>query len=269
MRIHVSIAALLGALLVFGCGGGTTAGTTGGTSARTGASASGSSSGSGSTSSSGSSTGTSGTTGACGSLVPPDQTANCPCRTGHTCTANNCYGGYWCDTAQNRCVPPPTNCAGSSTTGTTTTTGSTTTTSGGPGGPGPSGVSTLPTCSNRPSTDTQINADIRVDQYLGVRVGSSGPHEDFYGTITQVVAVADQSKVDTMNVEVAMRIASSSNPAGLPQEIPLSPGQVIEVAGDYIPASTASCSDPAGSCAVIHFTHSPCGWVYINPNTYQ
>jgi hypothetical protein len=260
MRIVIVATASLLALGGVGCSGKTSGGSS--TTSTIGSGSNTSTSGSGSNTSTSGTSGSTGTT-ACAGLVPPDQTANCPCQSGHTCTANNCYGGYWCDTNQNRCVRPPTNC------GTATGTTSSTTTTGTSSGPGPTGVSSLPTCSNRPSADTQINALVRVDQYLGVRTGGSGQHEDFYGTMTQVIAVDSSSKVDTMNVEVAMRIAGSSNPAGLPGEIPLTAGQVIEVAGDYIPASTASCSDSAGSCAVIHFTHSPCGWVYINPTTYQ
>ena len=106
-------------------------------------------------------------------------------------------------------MPPPSNCTSGTTTSSTTTSSTTT---AGSGGPGPTGVSVLPTCSNRASADTQVKATIRVDQYLGVRVGRSGPHEDFYGTITQIVAVASGSKVDTMNVQVDMRITSSANP---------------------------------------------------------
>ena len=56
----------------------------------------------------------------CGSLVGPDMSADCTCADGHTCSANNCYGGYWCDTSSNRCVAPPTgDCASGSTGGTT------------------------------------------------------------------------------------------------------------------------------------------------------
>ena len=170
----------------------------------------------------------------------------------------------------NQCVPPPTNCpssgATSGPTGTSGTTGTSTTTTAGTtgttGGP-------LPTCSGRPSGRTQIDAMVQVYDYLGVKTGSNGPHEDFDGTITTIVAVADMSQVDSMNVQVAMNMVSSTDPNGLPQEIPLSSGDTIEVVGEYIPAATATCSSPNGACAVIHFTHSPCGWVIINGNEYQ
>jgi hypothetical protein len=47
----------------------------------------------------------------CGSLVGPNVAAMCPCSAGHTCTANGCYGGYWCNTIGNRCTPAPRSCA--------------------------------------------------------------------------------------------------------------------------------------------------------------
>jgi hypothetical protein len=43
----------------------------------------------------------------CGTLVGPDVTAGCSCSSGKTCTANGCYGGWWCNTATNRCQSPP------------------------------------------------------------------------------------------------------------------------------------------------------------------
>ena len=46
----------------------------------------------------------------CGTLVGPGVTAACHCSSGHTCAANNCYGGYWCNTATNRCQAPPAGC---------------------------------------------------------------------------------------------------------------------------------------------------------------
>ena len=48
----------------------------------------------------------------CGTLVGPDTKASCVCSSGKTCSANGCYGGWWCDTATNRCHAPPTNCGG-------------------------------------------------------------------------------------------------------------------------------------------------------------
>jgi hypothetical protein len=51
----------------------------------------------------------------CGTLVGPDVAAGCTCTTGHTCAANGCYGGWWCDTATNKChaAPAPSTCGGS------------------------------------------------------------------------------------------------------------------------------------------------------------
>jgi hypothetical protein len=43
----------------------------------------------------------------CGTLVGPDIPAGCTCSTGHTCAANGCYGGWWCDTSTKKCHAPP------------------------------------------------------------------------------------------------------------------------------------------------------------------
>jgi hypothetical protein len=49
----------------------------------------------------------------CGGLAGPTVAACCTCGPGHTCTANNCYGGWWCNTASCHCQAPPTSCGGS------------------------------------------------------------------------------------------------------------------------------------------------------------
>jgi hypothetical protein len=49
--------------------------------------------------------------GTCGTLADPNTAAQChSCGTTHTCQANGCYGGWWCDTSTDRCQAPPTNC---------------------------------------------------------------------------------------------------------------------------------------------------------------
>ena len=54
-----------------------------------------------------------GSTNTCGSLVGPTTAAKCnSCGTSHTCQANGCYGGWWCDTSTDKCHAPPTNCSG-------------------------------------------------------------------------------------------------------------------------------------------------------------
>ncbi len=47
----------------------------------------------------------------CGTLVGPDVAAGCHCSSGRTCTADGCYGGWWCNTATNHCQAPPTGCS--------------------------------------------------------------------------------------------------------------------------------------------------------------
>lgn len=47
----------------------------------------------------------------CGTLVGPDVAAGCrSCGSGGNCQTNGCYGGWWCDTAGNRCHSPPSAC---------------------------------------------------------------------------------------------------------------------------------------------------------------
>jgi hypothetical protein len=46
----------------------------------------------------------------CGPLVPPDTKSSCACSSGKTCTANGCYGGWWCNTQTNKCQAPPQDC---------------------------------------------------------------------------------------------------------------------------------------------------------------
>ncbi len=49
-------------------------------------------------------------TGMCGTLVDPTTKAGCSSCSGASCQANGCYGGWWCDTSNNKCHAPPTNC---------------------------------------------------------------------------------------------------------------------------------------------------------------
>ncbi len=46
----------------------------------------------------------------CGTLVGPDAAAGCTSCSGAACQANGCYGGWWCNTATNRCQSPPSGC---------------------------------------------------------------------------------------------------------------------------------------------------------------
>ncbi len=49
--------------------------------------------------------------GPCGSLVGPDVKSGCTgCGSRPTCQANGCYGGWWCNTATNKCQSPPSDC---------------------------------------------------------------------------------------------------------------------------------------------------------------
>lgn len=58
------------------------------------------------------SSGGSGSSNGCGSLAGPSVTAACACAKGHTCAANGCYGGWYCNGATTKCqAPPPGGCS--------------------------------------------------------------------------------------------------------------------------------------------------------------
>jgi hypothetical protein len=127
-----------------------------------------------------------------------------------------------------------------------------------------SGACVASACNQRHAGVTGIRAMVRIDQYLGLVNGRNGTHELANGTLQSVSWIYQASVEDTTAAQLAMNVASSTDPRGLPQEIPISPGQVIEVEGEYIPAATAN----ASGRAVIHFTHLPCGYVTVNGTTY-
>lgn len=55
------------------------------------------------------------TTHGCGELAgPTEATDACHCQRPGACAANSCYGGWFCDTANGRCVRPPAGCTGGS-----------------------------------------------------------------------------------------------------------------------------------------------------------
>jgi hypothetical protein len=117
--------------------------------------------------------------------------------------------------------------------------------------------------------DTLVHVTLKVDQYKGIQHGHNGDHEIVEATITTTTSVANPSVVDTDNVEVAMNVHSSTDPSGLPHEIPLAVGDSFEAEGQYIPAATANAHNAKGPAAVIHFTHSPCGFVTIAGQQYR
>jgi hypothetical protein len=131
--------------------------------------------------------------------------------------------------------------------------------------PSPSG-SGLPNLPGRPKYVTEIDAQVTIDKYVGMQHGKNGDHEIAQGHITRVLQVGNQKVIDTQKVQLAMNVKSAKDKNGLPKEIPLKPGQTLEVEGEYIPSSHASGSNGA---AVLHFTHSPGGFVVIDGHKYQ
>jgi hypothetical protein len=123
-------------------------------------------------------------------------------------------------------------------------------------------------CHTKPG-ETSVHVVLKVDQYRGVHHGHNGDHEIVEATVTSTLSVANPSLVDSSNVEVAMNVKGAQDPSGLPQEVPVAVGDTFEVQGEYIPAATANAHNAKGAAAVIHFTHSPCGFAKIAGHEYQ
>jgi hypothetical protein len=121
----------------------------------------------------------------------------------------------------------------------------------------------LPKLPGRPNGVTEIEAVLAVDQYKGIQHGRNGDHEIVEGHVTVINAIANEAALDTKNVELAMNVASSRDSNGLPAEIPVKPGDVMEVEGEYIPSTLAHGHNAQGPAAVVHFTHAPGGYVIL------
>ncbi len=124
-------------------------------------------------------------------------------------------------------------------------------------------------CNMRNPGVTAIQIVVRIDEYKGLQTGRNGVHELAESTVVHTSWVYDKTVVDTSNVHLAMNVASVTDPAGLPMELPLAVGQTIEVEGEYIPAATAMYTNKSGPAAVVHFTHMPCGYAVIGGKTYN
>ena len=128
-----------------------------------------------------------------------------------------------------------------------------------------SGACVASACNHRASTKTGIRATVVITRYQGLISGPNGSHEIAFGKLGTVEWIHDPALEDSQTVQLAMNVVSSKDPTGLPGEIPLTVGQTIEVEGEYITAASAGSSGNA----VIHFTHSTCGYVTIAGTTYQ
>ena len=120
-------------------------------------------------------------------------------------------------------------------------------------------------CNNRASGKTGIRATVQITRYQGLIHGRNGDHEIAFGDLTKVLWIHDAATRDTNQVQLALNVSSSIDPSGLPHEIPLSVGQTVEVEGEYISGATAGSS----GVAVIHFTHSTCGFVDVGGQQYR
>ena len=120
-------------------------------------------------------------------------------------------------------------------------------------------------CNNRSSGKTGIRAQVRITRYQGIIHGRNGTHEIAFGTLGNVLWIHDPGTLDTHDVKLALNVVSSTDPTGLPHEIPFTVGETVEVEGEYIAASSAGSS----GVAVIHFTHSTCGFVDVSGQQYR
>ena len=197
---------------------------------------------------------------------PPACTANRDCSNGQVCIAGNCQA---CG-SDSECVagqvctnggcgtpppPPPPPPAG----------GCSTMQDCANGGLCESGQCVASACNHRASTKTGIRATVVITRYQGLISGANGSHEIAFGTLGTVEWIHDPALEDSQSVQLALNVHSPKDPSGLPNEIPLAVGQTIEVEGEYITAASAGSSGNA----VIHFTHSTCGYVTIAGTTYR
>ena len=124
-------------------------------------------------------------------------------------------------------------------------------------------------CDQRHAGVTGAQVLVRISNYQGLITGYNGTHEIAYGNVISTPWVYDKSLLDTAHVQLALNVASAKDPTGLPKEVPLTVGQVVEVEGEWIPASSANAHDSGGAAAVLHFTHAPCGYLRINGTLYK
>jgi predicted phosphodiesterase len=117
----------------------------------------------------------------CGSLVGPSTVAQCKSCSSYSssCQPNGCYGGWWCDTSDNKCQAPPTNCSGS----------------GGGGGGGCSDAGTVTVNGGGPVGGTVGANGGKVSRLLFAVVGDTRPaNED--DTSGYPTAIIDQIYTD-------------------------------------------------------------------------
>ena len=172
----------------------------------------------------------------------------------HKCTSNSqCTNGQVCVSGkcQNPPPPPPGGCTSMNDCQN--------------GGLCESGKCVASACDHRASNKTGLRATVQITRYQGLIHGANGDHEIAYGTLVTEPWVYVPSVIDTHNVQLALNVASSKDPAGLPHEIPFTAGQTVALEGEYISGASAG----LGGTAVIHFTHSTCGYVTVNGTTYQ
>lgn len=170
------------------------------------------------------------------------------------CTADNqCSNGEVCKNGACTTPPPPPNggCSNSDDCQN--------------GGLCDNGTCNASACNNRAAGKTGIRATVQITRYQGLIQGRNGTHEIAFGTLTNVLWIHDAGTKDTNNVQLALNVSSSTDPSGLPHEIPLTAGETIEVEGEYISGASAGSS----GTAVIHFTHSTCGFVDVNGQQYR
>ncbi len=127
------------------------------------------------------------------------------------------------------------------------------------------GSCTASACNNRASGKTGIRATVQITRYQGLISGRNGSHEIAFGTLSNVLWIHDPATKDTSSVQLALNVSSSIDPTGLPHEIPFTVGETVEVEGEYISGASAGSS----GVAVIHFTHSTCGFVDVNGLQYR
>ena len=189
---------------------------------------------------------------ACGGSVDGSSADDLTNARKHSCHSNSqCSNGQVCVNGRCQTPPPPSG-------------GCATSLDCAAGGLCQGGACVAMQCLHRASNKTGIRAQVQITRYQGLISGHNGTHEIAYGTMQAPLWADVPPVVDTSFVQLAMDVQSSDG-SGLPHEIPLAAGQTVEVEGEYISGATAGAP---GGAAVIHFTHSICGFADLGGAVY-
>ena len=111
---------------------------------------------------------------------------------------------------------------------------------------------------------TKVHVSATVARLFGERLRAEGAeHQQLW--IDRLRSLDGNGFAYEGNVFVAIRITEG----GIGQEIPFVAGTPVELQGLFIPADQASSGADDPGLPVLHFTHSPVGFVVYDGRTYR